>query len=585
MVNGKNSLKFNKEFFHDLWLLLIPYWTSDEKWMALRLLSLNVFCSVVGVRATVALNEFNKDFFNALQDFNKAALTTALLHFLMIATVMIIAVGYSSYFNGLLSIRWRRWLTKHYLSNWLENHNHYRMQLQNINIDNPDQRISEDLDKFPTMTLSIIFLIFESILSLASFGYILWNLSGSLIIPLGNVHIEIPGYLLWGAIIYGTMGTLITGWIGKKLSGFDYDQQLRNADFRFSLARLRESSEQIAMYKGEDAESAKFNNLFSHIYDNYLKIISLNKRLAYFKSGYGVFSFLAGIFMSIPLYFQKKIQLGGMMEISGAFRAVVGAFSSLIYSFSLFAEWRAVVYRLSEFNRSINVSSQADSRIVFREHDQNNVNIKNLTILLPDGSSLFNGLNLSFHGNDAYLLTGQSGLGKSTLLRTVSKLWLHGDGEIIMPKNKTLFFLPQKPYLPLGSLKEVLLYPDTQNINDDTIIYALECCELIKLKNRIDEVNNWSLELSLGEQQLIGFARIFLKKPDFVFLDEATSALDERTESIVYGKLREILPHATIISVGHRASLQQFHQHIITLTKNSYRALEDVSDLQLVTGT
>lgn len=337
-ANRVSRLKFDKQFFGDFWQLLKPYWISEEKWSAFSLLVLNIFCTVVGVRATVAFNTFNKDFFDALQNFNKTALTTALLHFVIIVTVLILSYGYAFYFNGVLSIRWRRWLTKNFLNKWLNDHTHYQRQLHN-NVDNPDQRISEDIESFPQTTLTIIFLIFNSLLSLASFGYILWHMSGDLPITLGTFHIEIHGYLFWGALSCGIVSTLITAWIGKKLASLDYQQQYFNADFRFALVRLRESSEQIAMYRGEAFENNRFAHLFNKIFNNFLNITTLKKRLRFFTSGYNAAAYLLGIFMAIPLYLQKKVQLGGMMAISGAFSSVIGAFSMLIDAFSSFAEW------------------------------------------------------------------------------------------------------------------------------------------------------------------------------------------------------------------------------------------------------
>lgn len=568
MTNSKKSYKFDKQFFYDFWQLLKPYWTSEEKWTAFAFLALNVLGTVVGVRASVALNACNKDFFDALQNFNKTALTTALLHFAAILAVLIFVYGYAFYFNGLLCIRWRRWLTKNYLNKWLSNHLHYQLQLQSNNVDNPDQRISEDLEKFPEITLMVIFMIFHASLTLISFGYILWNLSGSLTIPIGILHIVIPGYLFWGALLYGVLGTVVTGWIGKKLANLDYQQQRFNADFRFSLVRLRESSEQIAMYNGESVEKEKFSNLFSRIYHNFMSITTLRKRLTFFTSGYNTAAYMLGILMAIPLYLQKKVQLGGMMQISGAFGSVLTAFSMFINSFSMFAEWRSVVFRLTEFNKSIDITIQAQSSLAINEHDHSDIVIKNLTLSLPDSTPILNNINLTFHSGDMILLCGPSGMGKSTLLRTLAKLWPYGDGEIQMPRNKIIFFLPQKPYLPLGSLQEILVYPYKQDFNVNIINKTIQICALTKFQHRLDEVRNWSQELSLGEQQLISFARVFLHNPDVIFLDESTSALDEQTETLIYENLEKFLPHATIISIGHRSSLQRFHKKIIMLPGN-----------------
>ena len=356
------------------------------------------------------------------------------------------------------------------------------------------------------------------------------------------------------------------GWIGKKLAHMEYQQQRFNADFRFSLIRFREASEQIALYGGEANESNKFLTTFKQIFNNYLSIIGLRKHLTFFTNGYDILASLCGIFMAIPLYFQKKILLGGLMQISSAFNQVISALSVLVNAFSLLAEWRAVVSRLTEFNHSMEFSFSASSNIVREEHDQSDIIIKNLTLSLPDGKALLNDINLVLSAGGSFLLDGRSGLGKSTLLRALAGLWDYGEGQIKLPKKAKIFFLPQKPYLPLGSLTDILFYPFESHVDKTIIIEALERCALIKLHHRLTEIKNWTQELSPGEQQLIAFARIFLCKPDIIFLDEATSALDEKTELQVYRNLREFLPNATIVSVGHRSSLHQFHQEIITLS-------------------
>lgn len=570
---SRHKLKFDRQFFQEFWRLLKPYWSSEEKWTAFALLGGSIVCTIIGVRASVAVNAFNRDFFNALQNFNKAALITSLMHFGLIAVIFLLAYGYAFYFNGLLDIRWRRWLTKNYLEKWLHSHTHYRMQLNNNSIDNPDQRISEDLAQFPATTLSLFFTLFQSTLTLVSFGYILWQLSGNLTIPLGSMHIIIPGYLLWGALLYASIGTWIVGFIGKKLAGLEYQQQRFNADFRFSLVRLRESSEQVAFYRGESNENNKLHFSFREIFANYTTILALRKRLTFFTSGYGIVAELFGLFMAIPLYFQKKILLGGMMQIASAFGHVISASAIFINGFSLFAEWRAVVSRLTEFNQSMDVSQTVLSGIKIDEHDQGDIVIHDLKVSLPDGRILLDDINFILRSGGSFLLNGRSGLGKSTFLRVLAGLWPHGEGKIQLPKDAKIFFLPQKPYLPQGSLKDVLLYPHNHPVDDRILEDALERCSLIKLHHRLNEVKNWTQELSLGEQQLIAFVRLFINKPDIIFLDEASSALDEKTESKVYRNLREFLPRATIVSIGHRSSLHQFHEESIMLSKQDRMSL------------
>lgn len=575
-ATSAHRLKFNKQCFRDFWHLLKPYWKSEEKWSAFGLLALNILCIIIEVRASVAINDYNKDFFDALQNFDTAAMITCLWHFVVAIAILLLTFGYAVYFNGLLSIRWRRWLTKHYLNNWLTNHNHYRLTFAKNNIDNPDQRISEDLEKFPDTTLTAFFLLFQSFLTLGSFGYILWSLSGSLTVPLGSWQLTIPGYLCWAALLYAVIGTWITGWLGKKLSSLDYQQQRYNADFRFSLIRLREASEQVALYKGETAENNKLYHLFDHIFENFIKIISLRKRLTFFNNGYNSAASILGLVISLPLYFAKKIHLGVMMQIAGAFGQVVSACAVLMNSFTLFAEWRAIIHRLTEFKHLIEEQPQQTehTKIIFQTHAHRDIKVNNLALVLPEGKSLISDINLVLHAGGRFLLNGKSGLGKSTFLRALAGLWPYGNGTIHFPENINTLFLPQKPYLPQGTLKDALLYPHNLSTSDEELAEILKICHLEKFQTQLNEPKNWAKDLSLGEQQLIAFARIFLSKPDIIFLDEATSALDESTENHIYQQLRTQRPDATIVSVGHRHSLHKFHSHVINFC-------EDMSEKQI----
>lgn len=562
----KTDLKFDRSFFRDFWQLFKPYWVSNEKWSAYALLGLNIIFTVGGVQASVALNIYSKNFYDALQNFNKAALMSALLHIAGVAVALIISYGYAFYFNGLLGMRWRRWLTTHYLNNWLHNRTYYHMQHQTQHIDNPDQRISEDLEMFSDATLVVFFIILQSTLTLFSFGFILWGMSANFSFNIATWHIVLPGYLLWSALLYGALGTCITGLIGKKLAGLDYRQQLYNADFRYSLVRFRESSEQIALYRGEAAEKVKFTQLFGQIYANFIDIIALKKYLTFFTSGYNSLAVFVGVFLAIPLYLQKKVQMGGMMQVSGAFSAVLGALSLFIHSYGTFAAWRAVVGRLAEFNRSIcDASLSTHTQINVAMSDNSDIRIQHLTLLLPNGKLLLQNINLVFQAGGSFLLSGQSGIGKSTLLRACASLWPYGAGQITLPKNKQLFFLPQKPYMPLGSLRDLLLYPSGNNVSDEQLQEILGLCRLTSFQQQLAETKNWSQALSLGEQQLIAFARVLICKPDIIFLDEATSALDEQAEAQLYQQLRVSLPMATIVSVGHRSSLHGYHDRVIQL--------------------
>lgn len=564
--------KFDRKFFGDFWRLLKPYWASEEKWIAIALLVSMIACIIIQVRANVEINQFFKDFFDAVQNFNVPVLIHSSIKFLILVTIAILAFGLTVYFGGLLTIRWRRWLTKNFMAHWLSHHNIYAMQVLHKNVDNPDQRISEDLESFPATSLSIFSNLLNSILTLGAFGYILWNLSGTLRIPIGATHhILIPGYMCFVTLIYAIVGTLLTVKIGKRLPGLNYQQQYFNADFRFGLVRVRESSEQIAFYRGEHVEDIKLKNLFTRIYDNYINIIKVQRNLTFFQNGYQLFSYLLSYLIGIPLYFAKKVQMGGIIQISIAFRYVLDAFSVFINSFIDIANWRAIIFRLTEFKEHINEARRSWIATPIDLHYSPNANltVENLNLTLPNGTPLLNNLQLEVVPGDKLLITGPTGAGKSTLLRALAGIWPYGTGQILIPQqNVKTLFLPQKPYLPLGSLRDALAYPlPASSASEEECTAVLKLCGLEKFQSSLNTVHHWAHELSLGEQQLIAFARIFIQKPMWIFFDESTSALDEPTETKMYEILNQQLPFATVISVGHRTSLQQFHSRILEIPK------------------
>lgn len=577
----QSNLKFNKAFFRDLWCLLKPYWSSEEKYGACILLAITIACVFGEVFANVGFNHFHKIFFDALQHFDKPGLVASLEYVLVVSLFSIACIVGYTYFNNLLSIRWRRWLTKNYIAKWLNKHNHHHIRILNPEIDNPDQRISEDLEKFPTATLTLFlgpFKILHSILQVSMFGYILWDLSHYFIFSVGSWHGYIPGYLFWVVFLYASIGTWLISRLGKKLPQLNYQQQHYAADFRFSLVRMREASEQISLYRGEPIEQGLFSGLFDRIFGNFLNIISLKARLTGFQKVYAYLSYYTGLMISIPFYLAKAFQLGTMMQISSAYNSVEGGFSAFLESFSEFSDWRSVVHRLAELTRAIEKLDQSHaSKILMTEHADHVVKVKNLKLELPTGQSLLPEINLSLTAGQRLLITGPTGIGKSTFLRALAGLWFYGEGQIHLPEQAKLLFLPQKPYLPLGSMKDLLLYPQQVTIDDQSIIDVMTLCHLEKFKSEINEVKNWAHELSLGEQQLIAFARIFLCKPAVIFLDEATSALDEKTECYLHEQLRIRLPHAIVLSIGHRHSLRDFHERVIDFAKNETSVESDFS--------
>jgi putative ATP-binding cassette transporter len=558
-------------FFQTLWQLVIPYWKSSERWRAYLLLVAIVGLNLGEVYINVLLNQWNTDFYNSLQAVDKNAFVQAIIRFSYLAGIFIVIAVYRTYLNQMLQIKWRRWLTTQYLTDWLGKQNYYRMQLFGGGTDNPDQRISEDVDQFIQLTLSLSLGLLSAVVTLFSFLAILWQLSGVLAFEVQGMAIAIPGYMVWVALVYSLIGTWITFKIGRPLVRLNFDQQRYEANFRFSMVRLRENSESIAFCKGEAQEQVNFLERFTAVIGNSWQIIKCQKRLNWFDSGYGQIAIIFPYVVIAPRFFAGKTQLGGLMQTASAFGQVQGALSYIINSYTDIAAWKAVIERLQGFNNSIRQTKDSYvPRDGFKLYmaDEKLIKANNMTIKLPDGRTLLEHIDLNIKPSASLLITGASGTGKSTLLRTLANLWPFVEGQLTMPTSATMMFLPQKPYLPLGTLRQVICYPNPPEAEDEKLRDVLSFCQLDKLAGDLDETKQWSHILSIGEQQRIAFARIILVKPDFIFMDEATSALDETSEAQLYEMLKSCLPDAAIISVGHRKSLRVWHKTEVTTQVN-----------------
>jgi putative ATP-binding cassette transporter len=560
-----------RRFLRQAWELAWPYWNSEEKWAARGLLFAVVALNLVTVGLNVRLNRWNNDFYDALQQYDWVEFWRQFGIFAIIACSLIVVAVYSLYLRQILHIRWRRWLTDRFLRKWLEDQSYYRMQLNQATTDNPDQRISDDLDRFATISLALSLGLLSSFVTLLSFVTILWTLSGALTIPLGgDAAIKIPGYMVFAAVIYAVAGTLLTRWIGYPLIQLNFDQQRYEADFRFSMVRLRENAENVAFYGGEGRELDTFQNRFGRIVTNWWGIIRRRKKLTWFTTGYSQLAIIFPFVVAAPRYFDKAIQLGGLMQISSAFGQVQDSLSFIITSYTEIAEYQAVVQRLSGFHekmREITAERRAPRPIEI-EYGGNGVEVDSLDLSLPDGRMLRPDITLAASPGAAVLVTGASGLGKSTLLRAIAGLWPFGKGRIKLSDGRSLF-LPQRPYLPLGTLADALAYPRAAaELSRDSLIAALRGVGLPELVERLDEDGNWAQRLSIGEQQRLAFARVLLARPEIVFLDEATSALDEAAEASLYRLLRDAPWRPTIVSVGHHSTLRRFHDTVVDLARS-----------------
>ena len=559
-----------RRFLREAWQLAWPYWTSEEKWSAWALLGSVIVLNLANVWLSVRFTIWNRYFYNALQQYNWSAFWYQFGIFGLIAAGFIIAGVYQSYLQGILEIRWRRWLTDRFLHRWLEDRAYYHIQLDQSATDNPDQRISDDLNRFTQTSLDLSMGLLNSIVTLFSFLVMLWALSGPLFIPLGRFSFEIPGYMVFAAIIYAVGGTFLTHWIGFPLVRLTFDQQRYQADFRFSLVRLRENAESIAFYRGEGREFDQFRGRFAHVVRNWWGIILRRKRLAWFTYGYQQVAIVFPYLVAASRYFSKQIELGGLMQIASAFGQVQTSLSFIITAYTEIAAYESVVDRLAGFSSriaEISAARQGPQPIAVRRGGEG-VTVEGLDLALPTGQALRADITLAAGPGKPVLVTGPSGSGKSTLLRAIAGLWPFGRGEVRVGDGQALF-LPQRPYLPLGTLADAIAYPATGDKKPPRadIEAALRAVGLDYLIPFLDEDAVWAQRLSGGEQQRVGFARVLLARPEIVFLDEATSALDEAAEAQFYRLLREAEWRPTIVSVGHHGTLQRFHDAIIDLAR------------------
>jgi len=559
------------KFLRDTWRLIKPYWTSEERFMAWLLLGAVIALTLAMVYMNVQFNYWNNDFYNALQEKDKASFWRLMGRFTVLATIYIVM---AVYLNQMLQIRWRRWLTDSYLNQWLSDRAYYRLQLSGNPADNPDQRISEDLKIFVDQSLELALGFLNAVVTLGSFVGILWGLSGPAEIPFNGTQIVIPGYMVWAALLYAIVGTWLTHKIGKKLIGLSFNQQRFEANFRFGLVRFRENTEGVALYNGEQDELRRFRSRFGSVVDNWWQIMRRQKILNTFTIGYNQAAIIFPFLVAGNRYFAGTIQLGGLMQISSAFGHVQGSLSWFIGAYSTFATWKATVDRLLGFQDAID-NARAEmcnaSGVQQSQDTESDLVIDNVSLNLPNGSPLIAASTATIKPGESWLIRGPSGSGKSTLFRAIAGIWPFGAGRVRMPRNLGGLFLPQRPYLPVGTLSEVVAYPTRgKNFSEEDTRDALDAVGLQHLAGRLDEQHNWSMQLSPGEQQRIAFARALLQQPAWLFLDEATSSLDEDSEQQLYRLLKEKLPQTTIVSIGHRSSLQAFHTRVLELKDDGH---------------
>lgn len=566
-----------KRFFSTLWQLTRPYWVSEKRATGLILLATVVGLALMFVWVEVQFNTWNRDFYSTFETRDQAEFYRQMGKFTLLAVLFIVLGVYRVYFQQMLIIEWRAWLTDKYLADWLRDRAYYRLQLLERGTDNPDQRIAEDLRLFVEETLSLSLGLLSAVVTLVSFVTILWALSGAIEIA----GFSIPGYMVWIALIYSIVGTWLTHVIGKPLIGLNFNQQRFEADFRFSLVRLRENSEGVALYQGEPRERVNFLGQFANVVGNYWGIMKKTKQLNWFTVFYGQGAIIFPFIVAGPRFFSGKGPLGEIFQIASAFGQVHSALSWFISAYPLFTSWKATVERLTGFAAALEQVRAQRPDGEREEAATADLTMKGLTLSVPNGRMLLAPTTLELKKNESVLVSGPTGAGKSTLFRVLAGIWPYWKGRIAVPKGARLLFLPQKAYLPIGSLRHAVSYPapDEDKITDEMASEALRAVGLAQFEGELPRVENWAHILSGGEQQRLAFARALLNRPDWLFLDEATASLSDDAQRELYQLLKTRLPDTTVISIGHRESLAEFHAR-----KLEWKSSGEVSHLAAATA-
>ena len=571
---------FDRRFFARLFGLTKLYWTSTDARIGWLLLALSVALELGMVRGAVLLAMREADIFDAMQNREMVAFSRSLGLFVGVMIVLLFVSTYRIYFRQMLEMRWRRWLTDHYLGRWMGSQAYYRMELHEKGTDNPDQRIAEDVREFVASALGLSLSLLAAVVTLGTWVVVLWSLSESWRIEIGSARLHIPGFMVWIALLYAGISTWLTHRVGRRLVPINFDRQHFEATFRYYLVRFRENVEPVAFYRGEDGERTSALVRFHRVVENWRELIRAQRNLTLFTNGFSQSNSVLPLMITAPGFFQGQLTLGAVIQTRVAYVSVSSAMTWLVNAYAEIATWRASIERLLSFNDAID---QAYAEI---EHDELNIDleptpdpvirIRDLRVRVPNGRTLIEGVTRTIERGDRVLITGASGSGKSTLFRAIAGLWPFGRGRIDVSEKGKRLFLPQKPYLPIGTLRYVLSYPEPAGkFSDERIREALQLVGLERIGSALDEEAHWEQRLSGGEQQRIALARVFLHEPDWLFLDEATAALDEPLEEHLYGLIEERLPHVTLISVAHRPTVAQFHtRHWTIVARDGSGALE-----------
>lgn len=552
--------------------LLKVYWQSEERLRAYFYFGVILLMTVIMVGLDVAFSYWSNYFYDALQAYDKQATIYLIFVFCGLATVNVLFAVYRYYLSQKFALRWRSWLTNQFIERWLDHRSYYYMENFEEQTDNPDQRIQEDVGLFVVNFINLTMGLISATTTFFAFIYVLWQLSGIFTLSLGSLGtFALPGYLVWVSVIYAAIGTWITIKVGWPLVSLHFEQQRREANFRFAAIDLRSHAEHVALYNGEQQQKGILHRLFGNVLINWYAIIIRQKTLLWFTASYGQAGVLLPLLVAVPNYFGKVFKLGGLMQTLRAFTYVQDSLSFIVNSYTTIAEWQATAQRLTTFLNhltEVEENASAHDHLRIREQKQDTIVANNISITTPKEIPLLQNVQLQMQHGQHYLIKGASGIGKSTFIRVLAGIWPYASGELILPEKKQLMYLPQKPYMPIGTLEEAIIFPNPSHPQQlEKIQQILRDCHLEHLIPQLKVHATWSQQLSPGEQQRIAFARILLHQPDWVFLDESTSMLDVANEKSLYALLREKLPTCSIVSIGHRPTLEAYHDQVIDMER------------------
>lgn len=536
-----------------------PYFNPRRSWKPLAVLALLVLLTLVSVRMNVLFSFWYNGAYTAMQKLDAPAFWFMMAVFGVLATLHVARALFTAYVREGFQIHWRAALSEMLMDRWLAKRNYYRSQFLPEQVDNPDQRIQQDVSQFVQSTLSLSLGTLDAIVSLIEFTLILWGLSG----VLGLFGYEVPRAMVFLVYLYVAVATVFAVWIGRPLIRLNFLNERFNADFRYALIRLREYGESIAFYGGELVERHTLLARFANVIRNMWDVLYRSLKLQGFNLGVSQLAVVFPMIIQAPRLFSKEIQLGDLMQTAQAFGQVQDSLSFFRNAYDEFATYRAVLVRLTGF---VDVIEQSEALpAVAQLSDGPRVAVRGLSVRSPAQQPLLSGLDLALEPGDALLIRGPSGAGKTTLLRAMAGLWPFAEGEVIRPQGAQALFLSQRPYLPLGSLRAALYYPAPAEPGE-AAAEVLRRCQLGHLSARLDDEDDWSRILSLGEQQRLAIGRALIARPAAIFLDESSSAMDEGLEHAMYSLLREALPQTILVSVGHRSSLLAFHRYELKLS-------------------